>query len=211
MLRPLHILNRTAILVLGLAFAAAGQAPAPSKTQTPPPSKAPGKAAPSAPAAQKPAPPAAQKPATQKPAAQKPAKPAAKPPAKPVEKAAAEKKEDITAASVVGKRRDPFLGLISAAAAGAAHVVLPAGKAGLQVSTIRVDGIVRSANGMIVVVTSPQGRTYFLHQGDRVFDGRVEQVSMDGVTFSEMGKDPFGKSVEHTVVKRIYPSAGEQQ
>jgi Tfp pilus assembly protein PilP len=81
----------------------------------------------------------------------------------------------------------------------------------LQVSTVRVDGIVRSQNGMIVVVSNPQGRTYFLHQGDRLFDGRVEQVSMDAVTFEESGKDPFGKEIQRTVVKRVYPSAGEQQ
>jgi hypothetical protein len=31
------------------------------------------------------------------------------------------------------------------------------------------------------------------------------------VTFKENSKDAFGKQVERTVTKRIYPSAGEQQ
>ena len=88
---------------------------------------------------------------------------------------------------------------------------LPPGKAGLQVSTLRLDGIVRSSNGMIAVVSNPQARTYFLREGDQLYDGRVEKIAMDGVSFHEVGKDAFGKPVERQVNKRIYASAGEQQ
>ena len=110
-----------------------------------------------------------------------------------------------------GHRRDPFHALISNTQTGPLIPTnLPAGKAGLMVSTLRVDGIVRGPNGMLVVVTNPQQRTYFLRQGDRLYDGTVEQITMDGVTLKEMGKDPFGKPIERTVTKRIYPSAGEQ-
>jgi hypothetical protein len=220
MLRPHDIVGRFAILTLGMTFAVGAQAP-PSKNAPQAPAKtAPAGAAPakSAPAAAAPAKAPAKAPAPAKasqaakpvpakpkpPVAQKPAKP----PAKPVEEV--KKKEEAPAASAAAHRRDPFLALISASSISA-PVRLPPGKAGLQVSTVRVDGIVRSQNGMIVVVTNPQNKTYFLHQGDRLFDGRVEQVSMDAVTFSESGKDPFGKEIQRTVVKRIYPSVGEQQ
>jgi len=217
MLRPLHISKRSAILILGMALALVAQ-PSKSDAQAPP-AKAPAKAA-SAPSAQAPAkaPATAQAPAkapaktqakapAQKPAPPKPAvKKAPKPEAKPKEAA---KKEEEAPAPAKPHGRDPFLALISAGAGP--PVRLPPGKAGLQVSTVRVDGIVRSQNGMIVVVSNPQGRTYFLHQGDRLFDGRVEQISMDAVTFEESGKDPFGKEIQRTVVKRVYPSAGEQQ
>ena len=84
-------------------------------------------------------------------------------------------------------------------------------KPGLQVSTLRLDGIVRSSNGMIAVVSNPQARTYFLREGDQLYDGRVEKIAMDGVSFHEVGKDAFGKPVERQVNKRIYASAGEQQ
>jgi len=196
MLRSLNLL--TAILLLAAATAVA-QAP-PAK----PAAQAPAKATPQAPPP-KSAPPA--KTAAQKPAATKsaPAKPA-----KTVEKPAQEAKKE-EALPTASKRRDPFLQLVNVNAVAGAPVHLPPGIAGLQVSTLRVEGIVRSQNGMLVVVTNPQGRTYFLHKGDRVFDGRVDQVSMDGVTFTETGKDPFGKVIERQVVKRIYPSAGEQQ
>ena len=109
-------------------------------------------------------------------------------------------------------RRDPFESLVGREKAQAeASKNLPPGKAGLQVASLRLDGIVRSSNGMIAVVTNPQARTYFLREGDQLYDGRVEKIAMDGVSFHEIGKDAFGKPVERQVNKRIYSSAGEQQ
>jgi len=109
-------------------------------------------------------------------------------------------------------RRDPFESLTTrqdAAAKNAAN--LPPGKPGLQIGTLRLDGIVKAPNGMIAVVTNPQSRTYFLRDGDQLYDGRVEKIGMDSVSFHEIGKDAFGKPVERQVNKRIYSSAGEQQ
>jgi type IV pilus assembly protein PilP len=106
-------------------------------------------------------------------------------------------------------RRDPFESLIGRQTK--TNAILPPGKLGLQVSTLRLDGIVRAPNGMIAVVSNPQARTYFLREGDRLYDGSVEKISMDGVSFHEEGKDAFGKPVEHQVNKRIYSSPGEQQ
>ncbi|MGB7848718.1 MAG: pilus assembly protein PilP [Candidatus Acidiferrum sp.] len=147
-------------------------------------------------------------PAKAKPAAEPYAKaplPGAKKAASTTPKPAAESEAKIV-------RRDPFESLTNrqdAAAKMAAN--LPPGKAGLQVATLRLDGIVKSPNGMIAVVTNPQARTYFLREGDQLYDGRVEKIAMDSVSFHEIGKDAFGKPVERQVNKRIYSSAGEQQ
>jgi len=109
-------------------------------------------------------------------------------------------------------RRDPFESLIGREKANAEMAKnLPPGKAGLQVASLRLDGIVKAPSGMIAVVTNPQARTYFLREGDQLYDGRVEKIAMDGVSFHEIGKDAFGKPVERQVNKRIYSSAGEQQ
>ncbi len=173
----------------------------------------------------------ATKPAQPAPAAAKPAqaaasKPAAKSAAKTTPKAkraktAAPRKEGAStsgapAAPVESEtkasRRDPFESLTSRQEAAArAGANLPPGKAGLQVATLRLDGIVRAPTGMIAVVTNPQARTYFLREGDQLYDGRVEKIAMDGVSFHEVAKDAFGKPVERQVNKRIYSSAGEQQ
>jgi hypothetical protein len=107
-------------------------------------------------------------------------------------------------------RRDPFEPLVYVAQPGSAEH-LPPGKAGLVIATVRVDGAVKSPNGMIAVVSNPQERVYFVREGDRLYDGNVEKISLDGVTFKENSKDAFGKPVERLVTKRIYPSAGEQQ
>jgi Tfp pilus assembly protein PilP len=125
-------------------------------------------------------------------------------PATSARSSAAEDKEPKVA------KRDPFESLIGREHTGP-RTDLPAGKAGLQVSTLRLDGVVRAPNGMIAVVSNPQSRTYFLRDGDQLFDGRVEKIAMDGVSFHEVGKDAFGKPVERQVNKRIYASAGEQQ
>jgi type IV pilus assembly protein PilP len=198
----------------------AAQVPAKPATQTP-----------AKPASQTAAKPAAQtakpaSPAAAKPAATVPTKQAlkaastpvrgegrAKPAAKAVEQAAGpEGAPNAPAESELkAARRDPFESLVSHGT-GKAAPNLPPGKAGLQVSTLRLDGIVRAPNGMIAVVSNPQARTYFLREGDHLYDGSVEKITMDGVSFHEEGKDAFGKPVERQVNKRIYStSSGEQQ
>jgi type IV pilus assembly protein PilP len=169
-------------------------------------------AKPATPATTKPAPQAA-KPAG-KPGARPGAKATGKSPAKAAVKAVEKPSTPGTApeaaeSEVKQARRDPFESLIGRQNKTAA--ILPPGKLGLQVSTLRLDGIVRAPNGMIAVVSNPQARTYFLREGDRLYDGSVEKISMDGVSFHEEGKDAFGKPVEHQVNKRIYSSPGEQQ
>jgi Tfp pilus assembly protein PilP len=168
----------------------AGQSQAPPAPQTP--------AQPAGPATAK-APakaPAKAKEATKKAAAANPAKP-------PVEKPAVEKPP---------VKRDPFDALLTKArAASTPPENLPPGKAGLIVETLRIDGIVRSSGGMIAIVSNSQQRVYFLREGDKLYDGSVEKIALDAITFHEIGKDAFGKPLEHTVTKRLYPSPGEQQ
>ena len=107
-------------------------------------------------------------------------------------------------------KRDPFIPLISQEkAAGGGN--LPPGKAGLVVGTVRVDGTVRSQGAMIAVVTNPEQRVYFIRQGDHLYDGDVEKIDMDGVTFRVSSKDAFGRPIERVITKRIYAKAGEQQ
>jgi Tfp pilus assembly protein PilP len=173
---------------------------------------------PAAPVTNKPAASAA-KPAAPKTATAKPSKPAAKSAPKQAAKKSAPRaaKPAASATPAADKepkvaKRDPFESLVGREQAGnAANRNLPQGKAGLQVGTLRLDGIVRAPNGMIAVVSNPQSRTYFLREGDQLYDGRVEKIAMDGVSFHEIGKDAFGKPVERQVNKRIYASAGEQQ
>lgn len=141
------------------------------------------------------------------------AAPNAKPPAPvPAATAAASPADPIMAANneTVGKR-DPFAALINDRKDGGAGMHLPPGKAGLVIATVRVDGTVRSGPAMIAIVSNPGNSVYFIREGDRLYDGSVEKIGLDGVTFREDSKDAFGHPIERTVTKRIYAIAGEQQ
>src|SRR5579862_805891 len=173
-------------------------APAPAKRPAPAQTKAPAKA----PAAAKDsAKGPAKAPVAGKDATKTPAGNTAKPPA---EKSAEEK------APLV--RRDPFDTLLTKArTANATPENLPPGKAGLIVETLRIDGIVHSPNGMIAIVSNSQQRVYFLREGDKLYDGSVQKIALDAISFTETGKDAFGKPLERVVTKRLYPSPGEQK
>ncbi len=112
-------------------------------------------------------------------------------------------------------RRDPFDPLINknpgAGGGPALPERLPPGKAGLMVGTVHVDGLVQGPNGMVAIVSNPQQRVYFLHEGDRIFDGRVTKITLEAVFFQQTGRDAFGNAVDHEVVKRLYPNPGEQR
>ena len=110
---------------------------------------------------------------------------------------------------VVTAKRDPFQPLVSDTKPS--HGPLPPGKAGLIIGTVHVDGTVKSPSGMMAVVSNEERRVYFIREGDKLYDGDVEKIGLDGVTFKENSKDAFGKPVERMVTKRIYQSAGEQQ
>ena len=110
-----------------------------------------------------------------------------------------------------GNKRDPVNSLLRERASRTS-VDRPAGTFGLVIGTLRVNGIVKSPKGLMAIVTNSMGRTYFLQEGTRLYDGSVDKISMDGVSFHEEGKDAFGKPVERQVNKRIYStSSGDTQ
>ncbi|HKS80234.1 MAG TPA: hypothetical protein VJR23_01905 [Candidatus Acidoferrales bacterium] len=142
--------------------------------------------------------------------------PAAAPAAAPTAPAAAPTSEQAAApggekSEAVANKRDPFVALISDKKESGGPEHLPPGKAGLVIASVRVDGAVQSPSGMIAVVSNPEHHVYFIREGDKLYDGDVEKIGLDGVTFKENSKDAFGHEVERMVTKRIYPTAGEQQ
>jgi hypothetical protein len=109
-------------------------------------------------------------------------------------------------------RRDPFAPLLGRETTGGGSLQnLPPGKPGLLISSLRIDGIVSGPSGMIAIVSNSQDRVYFLREGDRLYDGQVEHITMAGISFHQSGKDPFGNAVEREVAKRLNSTPGEQQ
>ena len=71
--------------------------------------------------------------------------------------------------------------------------------------------MVKTSDGMVAVVANPQDSVYFLHDGDHIFDGVVEKIGIDDVTFRQESKDAFGRTIDRDVSKRLYPIAGDEQ
>ncbi|MBI3405196.1 MAG: pilus assembly protein PilP [Acidobacteria bacterium] len=228
LLKPIWLVVLAGAVSLGAAGLAA-QAKQPPPAKTPPAKKTTTPAAPAmgttAPAPQSKAPAAVTKtPATKAPATKAHAAPSKSAPAKQGKAPAATKPGAAAAAPAAadaakaasselqpGNRRDPFASLISGGKQGPDTEMScrAPGKGGIVIDTMRVDGIVRSSSAVLAVVRTPQSRVYFLHDGDRLCDGRVEKISMDGVTLRQTSRDAFGKPIERMVSKRLFPSAGE--
>jgi Tfp pilus assembly protein PilP len=130
--------------------------------------------------------------------------------AEPKKAAAAVEKPHSEEPEHVAYRRDPFSYLVGKNNNSmGSTVVLPPGKAGLQVESLLIQGIVSSPEGMIAVVANPQQRVYFLREGDQLFDGSVVKIGLEAITFHEVGHDAFGKATEREVTKRLNNSSGE--
>lgn len=110
-----------------------------------------------------------------------------------------------TAAGSQRGRRDPFEPLVRRGGGPGQGQprVLPAGVAGVEVATLKLDGVVKSPGGMVAVISTPQGRVYFVREGQRLYDGIVERITLDGIVLRERGQDAFGKPIERLVSKRL--------
>jgi hypothetical protein len=131
-------------------------------------------------------------------------------PAKPAIPSAVALADQTPALPETGHGRDPFAALIRASDPDS-HTTLPPGIAGLQVATMRLEGMVKTPDGMVAVVSNPEDSVYFLHDGDHIYDGVVTKIGIDGIMFRQESKDAFGRTVDRDVSKRLYPIAGEEQ
>jgi Tfp pilus assembly protein PilP len=79
-------------------------------------------------------------------------------------------------------RRDPFRSLIgSKDIAGRGSQ----GIGGFLVEEIDLQGVVRTKQGLVGMVTGPDNNGYLLRVGDRVFDGEVVRVTPNAVVFRQ--------------------------
>ena len=109
----------------------------------------------------------------------------------------------------VAKRRDPFRSLLVRLDETPGGVPLPPGKRGLVIAQVTVNGVVATPTEMIAVVTmAGRNRSYFLREGDELYNGTVGKISEDGVVFKEKTTDAFGKEYEREVVKQLTSGTG---
>ena len=102
-----------------------------------------------------------------------------------------------------GDKRDPFVVPIKTVDPKATPATLPPGNLGLMISSANMLGVVKSSKGMIAMVGGSAGRTYFLKENDKVWNGRVTKITVDSAVFEETVIDPLGQSSKREVVKKL--------
>jgi hypothetical protein len=115
-------------------------------------------------------------------------------------------------------RRDPFLlpkETPGAAGEGEMQVSgpLPAGKRGLLIGQLRLQGVVRQSDSkpMIAVVSNATNRAYFLREKDEVYNGVVSKITPDSIYFTENFRDASGQMSSREVIKRLGSGPGENR
>ena len=104
-------------------------------------------------------------------------------------------------------RRDPFVNPIVQQRAGAASSC-STGKRCLMIGQINLKGIIISPEGMLAIIENAANRTYFLRVNDPLYDGMVERITRDSITFRENVSDSLGRPLgTREVVKKIVAPA----
>lgn len=87
----------------------------------------------------------------------------------------------------------------------------PPGIHGLLVEQLRLQGIVREeeTHRMLAMVAGQSNLSYFLHEGDKLYDGEVSRITPDTIYIRRTGGAPAALSNE--IALRIGPGAGGQE
>lgn len=94
-------------------------------------------------------------------------------------------------------RRDPFRSLIGSKEPRGG----PQGVAGFLIEEIDLQGVVRTRQGLVGMVTGPDNNGYLLRVGDKVFDGEVVRITASSIIFRQETRE---------IVKELTPE-GERR
>ncbi|HMD34815.1 MAG TPA: hypothetical protein VKH42_07600 [Vicinamibacterales bacterium] len=101
-------------------------------------------------------------------------------------------------------RRDPFQNLISAPSeTGRRAGNVKVGPAGMSVAEIQVRGIIQSSRGLLAMILGSDNKTYIVHQGDLLLDGKIKQITPQGLIITQEVNDPLSLVKEREVRKLL--------
>lgn len=110
-----------------------------------------------------------------------------------------------------GGQRDPFHSLIPKAGSGkgAPDLDRPAGRAGLEIAELTVQGVaIGGPTGNVALVEGRSGTTYFLRPGEQIFDGVVLRLTPNGIWFRRTKTVAKGQLAGQEAFRAIDPAAG---
>ena len=100
-------------------------------------------------------------------------------------------------------RRDPFQNLITAPNETGRRANAKIGPAGMTVAEIQVRGVIQSSRGLLAMVLGSDNKTYIVHQGDPLLDGKIKQITPQGLIITQEVNDPLSLVKEREVRKLL--------
>jgi Tfp pilus assembly protein PilP len=102
-------------------------------------------------------------------------------------------------------RRDPFVSLVGIGSDTRVAGKKGDGPAAFVVGEISVRGIVQSRGSLVAMVQGPDEKTYLVHQGDKLADGVVKNVTPQGLVVVQDVSDPLSVQ-KHREVRKLLRS-----
>ena len=107
-------------------------------------------------------------------------------------------------------RRDPFKSLVGPREPRLQEGQRPPGARGFLIDEMKLQGIVRTKQGLIAMVSGPDNKGYIIRVGDKVLDGEVIRLTPTSVVFRQEVNDPTRIERFREVVKDIAPDASKK-
>lgn len=94
-----------------------------------------------------------------------------------------------------GGRRDPFVSILRTGSdpEQPAPVVRRPGLGGVMISELSLKGTVASNNSFVAILQGADGKTYIVHEGDKLLDGTVRSITQNTLTLLQSGNDPLSR------------------
>jgi len=108
-------------------------------------------------------------------------------------------------------RRDPFVSLLKPVSADQGVKTRRPGMEGFLIQEVALKGIVRTPKGYTAMLLGTDGKSYFVQEGQRLFDGVVTRIDATAVTFRQEITDPLSTVKSRDVKKTLYPSEEARQ
>lgn len=106
-------------------------------------------------------------------------------------------------------RRDPFLSLINSGTD--TKVLKREGIRTFSLAEISVRGVMQTRDSLVAMVQGPDNKTYLIHQGDKLADATVKNVTAQGLIVMQDISDPLSVQKQREVRKLLRSLEGAEK
>ncbi len=104
-------------------------------------------------------------------------------------------------------RRDPFVNLLNRGVEQQKiQAPRPDGLPGVAVSDVAIKGIIANNGTYLGMVQAPDGKTYLVRGGEKLYDASVKAVLADAIVFVQQVNDPLSLVKQREIRKPLRPN-----